>query len=284
MNAFVAWLRQPFHLLDSIQSRWKLIVFCGVFGWLFLSVFKPFNLNQWFSSVNAPLFIVLASFSLAGMAGLAFSQFILRRWFNFQLNTRIEFLTWLLVDFFFISLAIHTVDILVLSLSFFNLHEYLENLMHTFLVLMIPYFIGILLLYLQQQLQVVEELTLRVNQPVNATESVTISDENGKVAVNMPMRNILYFKSEDNYILLFYKNEQELRKELIRTNLKKLETELNFPNLVRIHRSFMINRQNLLSAVKTSRGYQVRMDADPKHHLPVSATYQESFEEKVVQL
>jgi DNA-binding LytR/AlgR family response regulator len=149
---------------------------------------------------------------------------------------------------------------------------------------MLPYFIGIILLYLRQQLQVVQELTLKAKAPSNKTESVTISDENGKVAVNMPLRHILYFKSEDNYILLYYKYENELKKELIRTNLKKLEQELTQPSFVRIHRSYMINSQNLLSAIRTPKGYQVRMDAESQHHLPVSATYQRTFEEKVVQL
>ena len=284
MNAFVAWLRQPFHLLDSSQSRWRLIIFCGVFGCLFLNIFKPFNLNQWFDDISTPLYIVLTFFSVAGMGALALTQFALRGLLNLRLTTRIGFFAWLLVDFFFISLAVHTVDILLLNLSFFNLKEYLENLKHTFLVVMLPYFVGVLLLYLQQQLQVVQELTLKIRQPsAGLPESITISDENGKVALNMPLRNVVYFKSEDNYIFLYYKNENELKKELVRTNLKKLEQELNQPNFVRIHRSYMINSQNLLSAVKTSRGYKVKMDAESQHHLPVSATYQRSFEEKVVQ-
>ena len=278
------WLRQPFRLLDSIRSRWMLIIFCGVFGCLFLNIFQPFNINQWFNNVDTPLYIILTFFNVAGMAALVLTQFGLRGLFKLQLTTRIGFFAWLLVDFFFISLAVHTVDILLLNVSFFDLAEYVENLRHTFLVLMLPYFVGILLLYLQQQLQVVQELTLKINKPANLEERVTISDENGKVVVNMPLRNILYFKSEDNYIFLYYKNENDLKKELIRTNLKKLEQELSQPNFVRIHRSYMINSQNLVSAVKTSKGYQAKMDAEPQHHLPVSATYQRSFEEKVVQL
>lgn len=284
MNSLAAWLRQPFQLLDTVQARWKLILFCGVFNFLFLNIFKPFNINQWFKDASAPLVVVLTLFSVAGMVALTLSQFGLRSLFNLQLTTRIGFLVWLLVDIFFISIAVHTIDILFLKLSFFDFAEYLENLKHTVLVLALPYFIGILLLYVQQQLEVVKELTLKVSKPVNPVESVTITDENGKVAMNVPMRNIVYFKSEDNYIQVYYKSENELKKELIRTNLKKLEQELNQPNLIRIHRSYMINSQNLLSAVKTSRGYKVKMEVESKHHLPVSATYQSAFEEKVVQL
>jgi hypothetical protein len=284
MNSLSTWLRQPFRLLDTFESRWKLIVFCGVFGCLFLIIFRPFNINQWCNEVNTPLFLVLTFFSIAGMAALFLTQFAFRSLFKVEFTTRIAFFAWLLVDIFFISLAIHTVDIMLLDLPFFNGPEYLENLKHTLILLVLPYCIGLLLLYVREQLQVVKELTLKVNKPLNPVESVTITDENGKVAMNVQLRNIVYFKSEDNYILLYYKSENELKKELIRTNLKKLEQELTQPNIIRIHRSYMINSQNLQSAVKTSRGYKVKMDAESQHHLPVSATYQSSFEEKVVQL
>lgn len=280
MNGFVTWFRQPFRLLDTVQSRWKLVIFCGVFGCLFLNIFKPFNLTQWFITAKTPLFIILTFFSAAGMAAIALTQFAFRALFKVELTTRIGFLGWLLVEFFVISIAMHTVNVFFLSLPFINIPEYLVTLKYTLMVLVLPYFLAILLLFVEQQLQVVQELTLKVNRP--ETGNVTIHDENGKVVLTMPLRNMLYFKSEDNYILLYYKHESEVRKELIRTNLKKLEQELDLTSLIRIHRSYMINGQNLVSAIKTSRGYQVKMEGTTEP-LPVSATYQQSFEEKMIQ-
>ena len=129
---------------------------------------------------------------------------------------------------------------------------------------------------------VVKELTIKINKS-SANESVTISDENGKVVMQMLLRNILYFKSEDNYILLYYKNENELKKELIRTNLKKLEQDLNISDFIRIHRSYMINCQNLVSVLRTTQGYRIKMDQGSDQMLAVSATYQRAFEDKVIQ-
>jgi DNA-binding LytR/AlgR family response regulator len=255
-----------------------------VFGCLFLIIFQPFNLNLGFGSVNAPLFIIFCFFSAAGMAALALSQFAVRWALKIKTPTRLGFLIWSLVEFVFIVLAIHTVDILLLDINFFDLNEFMLNLKHTILIAVLPYSLGILLLHVRQQLQVVEELKLKVNKSARNSENVTIMDEKGKVAMNIAMRHIVYFKSEDNYILLYYKHDQELRKELIRTNLKKLEQELVMPNLLRIHRSYMINSQNLLSAIRTPRGYKVKMDVDSQHHLPVSISYQRIFEERLVQL
>jgi DNA-binding LytR/AlgR family response regulator len=283
MTSFVTWLRQPFHLLDTHRARLILVIFCGLFGCLFLNVFHPFNVNLWFNDVKAPLFIVLTFFSAAGMGALALSQFAIRSVFNIKLPTRLSFLGWSLVEFIFIALAIHTVDIFILDKGFFDVHEFLQNLKHTLLIVALPYFLGILLLHMENQLAVVRELKLKVENSVVRTENVNISDEKGKVVMNVPVKNIVYFKSEDNYTLLYYKQQEELKKELIRTNLKKLEQELATLTMVRIHRSYMINSQNLLSAIRTARGYKVKMDLDPQHHLPVSSTYQQAFEQKIVQ-
>jgi len=282
MVGILSWLLQPFRLLDSTRSRWQLVIFCGVFGCLFLNIFHPFNINQWFSHVKAPLFVILTFFAAAGMAALALTQFAIRALFKVTLTTRISFLGWLFVEFFFISLAVHTVNIILLDLPFINLPEYLDTLKYTLMILVLPYFLAILLLFVQEQLAAVEELTIKVNKSIT-TDSVAIRDENGKVVVHMPVRNILYFKSEDNYILLYYKHDNEVKKELIRNNLKKLEQDLNLPNFIRIHRSYMINAQNLASVLRTSQGYRVKMNAGTDQILLVSATYQSAFEDRVVQ-
>jgi len=282
MNRVVSWFRQPFRLLDSHKSRWQLVIFCGVFGCVFLNVFHPFNINQWFVNVKTPLFVILTFFSAAGMAALALSQFAIRSLFNIKLTTRIGFLGWLLIEFFVISIAAHTVNIYFLELPFINLPEYLVTLKYTLMTLVLPYFFGILVLYIQEQLVVVEELTIKVSKSVIADSHVAISDENGKVVVRLDVRSLLYFKSEDNYVLLYYKSDSEVKKELIRNTLKKLELDLNHPNFIRIHRSYMINALNLASVLRTGQGYRLKMEGGAET-LQVSATYQRNFEDKVVQ-
>lgn len=283
MNRVVSWLHKPFRLLDSRRSRWQLVIFCGVFGCVFLNVFQPFNMNTWFTNVRTPLFVILTFFSTAGMAALALSQLAIRSIFNITLTTRKSFLGWLLIEFFLISIAIHTVNIMLLKMSFFDLHEYLVTLKYTLMLLVLPYFFAIVLLFVKEQVSVVEELTIKANKPAIPAANVTITDENGKAAVHMPVRNILYFKSEDNYIFLYYKSDNELKKELIRTNLKKLEQDPGLQNFIRIHRSYMINIDNLVAVSRTAQGYRVKMEDGSDQILSVSAKYQQSFEDRIVQ-
>src|SRR5688572_9031641 len=131
MTSFVTWLRQPFHLLDTHRARLKLVIFCGIFGCLFLNIFHPFNLNLWFNDVKAPLFIVLTFFSAAGMGALALSQFTIRSIFNINLPTWLSFLGWSFVEFIFIGMAIHAVDIVILDKGLFDINEFFQNQKHT---------------------------------------------------------------------------------------------------------------------------------------------------------
>ncbi|HCW08706.1 MAG TPA: hypothetical protein DGG95_15210, partial [Cytophagales bacterium] len=209
VEKIVAWLRQPFHLLDTVRSRWQLVIFCGVFGCVFLTVFKPFNMSTWFPEAETPLFVIITFFSATGMAALALSQFAFRALFKIELTTRISFLLWTLFEFFIISIAAHFINFIFTHHPLFDFNEYLETITYTFLVLVLPYFLMILFLYLQQQLVVVEELTLKVAQPM-ANENISISDENDKVVLSLAAKNILYFKSEDNYVLLFYQIENKI--------------------------------------------------------------------------
>src|SRR5579864_1529505 len=161
MNSILNWLQKPFRLLDSAKARWQLIIFCGIFGCLFLNVFRPFNMSQWFQGVETPLFFIITFFSAAGMAALALTQFAARSLFKIQLTTRISFLGWLLLEFFIISVAMHGVNFMITHHPIDDFSEYLETLKHTFLVLILPYFLAILLLFVEEQLLAVKELTLK---------------------------------------------------------------------------------------------------------------------------
>src|SRR6185369_4800013 len=282
MDTVRSWFLKPFALLDSKRSRWQLIIFCGIFGCLFLNIFEPFNIGSWFGESNVSLFIIITFFSVAGMAALVLTQFAIRPLFRIDLTTRASFFFWLLFEFFLLSIVMHLANHIITRHSLSDVAEYFETLKHTLLVVMLPYSIAILLLYVQEQLQVVEELTLKVNRPAT-TETININDENGKVVLSLTSKAILYFKSEDNYTLLYYKVDNQLKKELIRTTLKKLEQELDQSNFIRIHRSYMINSQNLISASKAVRGYQVNMGLASESALPVSATYQRDFEDRLIQ-
>ncbi len=62
MNAVRFWFLQSFQLLEPVKSRWLLVIFCGVFSFLFLNIFEPFNISSWFEGIDTSLFIIITFF------------------------------------------------------------------------------------------------------------------------------------------------------------------------------------------------------------------------------
>ena len=142
----------------------------------------------------------------------------------------------------------------------------------------IPYFLACLLIAV---FKLSNQLQLEKDTPTISSGQHLFKDENGKIMLAIRLEQILFLKSENNYTSIFYLQNEKVERELIRTNLKKLESELRYPDLIRIHRSYMINLQNLSSVQRKKGGFQIQLKQLPDLFLKVSDTYKNAFEAKI---
>lgn len=104
---------------------------------------------------------------------------------------------------------------------------------------------------------------------------VSFCSENGKDKLNISLANFLFAQSADNYISIHYRGHQQTKTHLIRKPLKVLEEELlKYPEVIRSHRSYLVNRTNI-KAVKQHKG-KVLLEID-RQSLPVSKQLHEDF-------
>jgi len=90
----------------------------------------------------------------------------------------------------------------------------------------------------------------------------------------LPYRDILYAKADGNYFRLFLHSATEL----VSKPLRFFETKMNPQAFMRIHRSYIINLNEVSSYLKTSGGF-VRMSNGDE--LPLSSTYKGLFLERI---
>lgn len=99
--------------------------------------------------------------------------------------------------------------------------------------------------------------------------------ENGKDRLKLKMQDFLYANASENYISITYLSSHQNKQHLIRKPLKILEEELNtHPEIVRIHRSYLINRARVQN-IKQSKG-KVFIEIG-NASIPVSKKYQNVF-------
>lgn len=274
-NNIIKALCQPLPFLDSSINKLQLIGFTSIYTIFFLFVFVPFNLNDW--KENSLGYITI------GAIVLLCSQFIVRPIFGFK-NLKIYSL---LLIFALELLLITFIIYLIYGPSFptfsAKFNEYLVTLKHTSLTLSIPYFIFIWYLNLRHKMSFYKEAENNKIQALlsPSNELLTITGENNKTILAIKYHQLLYVKSAGNYLELFYLKNDKIAKELVRASLKELEANINYSNVIRVHRSYMINTQHISSYKKTRKGYAILIDSIPDTIIPVSYGFKSVFETAV---
>jgi hypothetical protein len=221
--------------------------------------------------------MTLTSFGIIGALSIAFSQFILRKWLKMNQFTVKQFLIWLLFELVFLTvlLAFLYNDFLDVP-SFFN--EFLFNFKYTLLVAIIPYSIVLLILSLFQSKSELMEIK-KISKKENLTNVlVKFPDDKGNVKFIVPLDDLLYLESTDNYVYIYYLSNKKITKELLRNSLKKLEMNFKDEPIKRCHRSYMVNLKNLNLVKKTGQKIALKLN-HVNDLIPVSKSYYQDFNE-----
>ena len=88
---------------------------------------------------------------------------------------------------------------------------------------------------------------------------------------------LLYIKSADNYVAVYFFKDDKVRKELVRTTLKRLETELDEYPIRRCHRSYMVNINKISVSMKSNQGLSLALKNYSDEVIPVSKNYKAFF-------
>jgi hypothetical protein len=218
-------------------------------------------------------FMRLSSYGLVTAIVLTFTQFPLRKWFGIVHFKIKSYLFWLVIELSLISL----VFVFLYDRSEGDLFkDFLFSLKYTFLGLSIPYLIALLIIYIRKKSIEIKKLSeIKLSEHA---ELVSLRDENQKVQISLKISDLLFLESTDNYVSVYYVNKGKVRRSLVRNTLKALEEEELPPNIIRCHRSYMINLMNIDYIKKYKRTYQVKL-VDYDTLMPVSQKYKALFQE-----
>jgi DNA-binding LytR/AlgR family response regulator len=105
---------------------------------------------------------------------------------------------------------------------------------------------------------------------------ILFKDENDKDKFSLLSTNIHFIETEDNYVMVHYNEGEQLKKKMLRNTLKNIEIQLKDFPIKRCHRSFMVNIQNLESAVNNRKRLQLKLKSHDRL-IPVSKNYSSIF-------
>lgn len=153
----------------------------------------------------------------------------------------------------------------------------------------IPYIITILLCQLQQEhnnvLRLQDELD-QLQPHQQATSSLAgdriihFHNKGNRLVFSIECKSILYIEAADNYTNIHYLNEGHEDTYILHNSLKELELLLSDTPLLRCHRGYMVNLDNVRRLQRDRAQLQLELNGSSKV-VPVTKTYANQVTERL---
>lgn len=105
-------------------------------------------------------------------------------------------------------------------------------------------------------------------------------DEKGDLKLIVRPDMLFYLEAADNYVQIHYMNAGKMEKILIRNTLKNIEWHFRDMNLVRCHRSYIVNLDNVKVLKRSDGDVMIDFGNEKIAQIPVSRSYGEKVFEK----
>lgn len=272
-------LFQPYPFTQkSWQQSLIQCFFEGLFVALFLIVIQPFGISE-LKSPNKML--ILACYGLVtfccGILRFGFFRAFLP-FFSESKWTIIREIVSILSLILLIATSNYFFSLFVFkqSISFFG---FLEMLLMVLTIGVFPTIFGVMLNYIIQLKKYnhpfIVEKTANQTQLLTETPTyTTFIAENEKDVLHLPSKSLFFIESSDNYSTIYFEKEQKLQKEILRSSLVRLESQIAYPNIIRCHRSFIVNLEKVARVTGNAQGYQLHL-IDFTLQVPVARKYSE---------
>ena len=283
-----ALLDQPIPKSMFTYSRQTMTAFAmAVIAVVFIYVFRPFkiyesldflvtgNLSQWINSTEDAFFVALSSVVLFAMLLVISSRVILIRTTQGTLTYR-GFLFWCGVEFVIVSIGIT-----ILSASLFHpeyssiLSLFLHVLGRTACILFIPYTICVLYMVIVDKAHQLSTLKESIANDENTTHKshVMIYDDHNEMRLSVKREDLIMIESADNYICVWYLNNNQIKKTMVRNTMKRVAQQLSDSGIERCHRSYMINMDRVKVLRRDKEGVFIEFGIEGVFDVPISKTY-----------
>ena len=250
---------------------YRFLVFSVIFAFLFIFILFPYKSD----ALELEKFIYTAILSLSGVAIIAASRFIIRARGRKHTVTYGILLAWTLFVELIPLTVVYTVATCIMCDAIwqeviFKIFIYITLLL---LLLYALFVFSVLLRQKSKELKEMRDSSVIRDDRAKSNVPLPFYDEKGELKVTIHKSNLLYIESADNYVYLWYINKETVSRLLIRNTLKTLEYQLAKTNIMRCHRSYMINLDHVSMIRKEKGNLYAVFDVSDVVDIPVSGSY-----------
>ena len=280
MAGRLEYFQKPYPFNDDLTQNTKLIFFISLILLLLVFLFQPFDL----STLNREdKFLLIGGIIVVTFVGLSINLLLIPAF----LSKKDIFKNWTVMKEIWWNIWI----LFTLAAGYFIYFRISGSFSFSFYILMkilvisaIP--ISILIPYnrnrlLKSYLQSALELNTYLEKKANPTpEIVHLKSDYDKDDLSIDVNTLLYVRSANNYIEVFWTEKGKTLSQLIRCTLTYAEEAFaGYPYIFKCHRAFIVNIHFVKKVEGKSQGYTLYVGTD-NHKVYVSRNFIPKFKEK----
>lgn len=265
--------QKPVQLLTTPREKWMLVLFISLFIPIFLLLFQPFGVNNYDPTHRISGVFLMAACLFGAVGG--FTILIYEFWLAPLLFNRTNWMVFslrIVVGMIFLASAFFLSYNIMGGFHDWRLSSYFEFILNVIAMGIIPTFITLLFLEYRRIRKAYE--TFRTESGVSSARNklIRLSADHGKEHIAILPKQLLYIEAQGNYVFIFYLEGELIKKNLLRTTMKKLERQLSQYFVLRCHRSFLVNVNRVTKVSGNAHQLQLHLSG-LANHLPVSRSY-----------
>lgn len=276
------FLNKPYPFNDDLKHNAKIIFFISLGVLAFLLIFQPIEIHSLSTKEIFQLIIGLAcsTFLVLSLNLIVLPSLFPNKFYNNVWNIKREIIwnIWILV-------TISSSDLLLYSQLFGMFDIHFSDIGKIVLLGFLPVAVLIIInqdRLLRSHLKSAQQLNKKLIEGKQQKEKlIHFKSDYKKDKLSIPSNSLIAIKSADNYVEVYYKSGDVVRKQMIRYSLKKAtETVIEFDFILRCHRTFIVNVHHIKEITGNSQGYKLYLE-NLDFPVFVSQKYIASFKERI---
>lgn len=267
-----------------------MVLFVSIFAIAFINIFNPFASKDWIKGTTiteTKYFLWSTLLVLIGMIVVAVSRIIMYRFSQKPTHniTILKYIGWVFVEVLLLSGAFTILALIVHSSLNLTASDPMEifttAIQNTIYILFIPYLLCIMYFSYQDKNLKLKEL-MDESIGFKSSNLISIRDSRGVLQLSVAKENLIYIESADNYICIWYLKNETLKKQLLRITMKDISEQLSDTNVVRCHRSYMVNLDLVKVMRREKENLFLELGVPNVKEIPISKTYGEQVLRRLV--
>ena len=251
----------------------RLILFTSLFALVFINIYAPFGADKWFILTKLEFFTFSSLTILTGVLVVVISRIIMYNVCKRRPILIWQYLIWILGEILSMALFYALFQKLILKDPRLFIDLVKSSSRYTALVLLLPYSALWLYFSWREKKELIERLADIRSVSSNTRDMIPFYDDKGILRFSVRKENLLYIESAENYVSICYLNKGKVSKYLLRDTLKKVEENFAGTDVIRCHRSYIVNFEKVKVIRKDRDTLMLELDNPSGTDIPVSKTY-----------